>query len=366
MNRIVFLYLKKPILKSNKGVALLVVLAIMTVLITAGLELNRNARSALFASAAKRDKEVISGMALSGINIACAILAKDKMDSDLDSLQEDWADPEKTEQVVKEVISFNEGELRVVISDELGKIQVNAIVSFPEGRDFNNGQLFMWERFLENFVSEDEICGKVEPVSIINSLKDWIDSGDDDTITGLTGAESDYYQSLESPYTCGNRPVHHLAELLFIKNIKPELFYGTKEFPGMSNYLTVFGVSDTGGNTFSYNGKININTASLPVLAAILPEESKDLAEAIYEYRMETADGVYINNLSEVTWYKQVPGCGDMDIDENIIKIASDIFRIEAHAKLHGAARIITAVVKREKYVETGKWKCSVLQQYLN
>ena len=364
MNRNVFIWLK--VCGNNRGVALLVVLAIMTVLITAALELNRNARLALFSSAAKRDKEILSSMALSGINIACAILAKDKVDSDLDSLQEDWADPEKIEGLIKNIIPFKDGGLKVVISDELGKIQANAIVSFPEGSDFNNKQLIMWERFLENFVSEDEKYGKVEPASIINSLKDWIDSGDDDAITGLTGAESDYYQSLESPYTCGNGPVHHLAELLFVKNIKPELFYGTKELPGMSNYLTVFGVSDTGGNTFSYNGKININTASLPVLAAILPEENEDLAEAIYEYRMETADGVYINNLSEVKWHRQVPGCGDLNIDEDLIKIASDIFRIEAHAKFHGAERLITAVVKREKDVETGKWRCSVLRQYLD
>ncbi len=352
---------------NNKGVALLVTLVIITVLVTAALELNRNVRLALFSSAAKRDKGILTGMALSGINIACAILVKDKIDSDLDSLQEDWANPEIIEQVVKEIIPFKDGELKIVISDELGKIQANAIVSFPDGTDFNNKQLFMWERFLENFVSEDEIYGKVEPASIINSLKDWIDSGDDDAITGLTGAETYYYQSLESPYTCGNGPVHHLAELLLVKNIKPELFYGTEEFPGMSNYLTVFGVSDTGGNTFSYNGKININTASLPVLAAILPEENKDLAEAIYEYRMAIADeGVYINDLSEVIWYRQVPGCGDLNIDEDLIKIASDIFRIEAHAKFHGAERLITAVVKREKDVETGKWKCFVLRQYFD
>ncbi len=48
---------------------------------------------------------------------------------------------------------------------------------------------------------------------IINSLKDWLDSGDDDAITGLSGAESDYYEGLEPPYSCKNGPMDNLGEV---------------------------------------------------------------------------------------------------------------------------------------------------------
>jgi general secretion pathway protein K len=115
-------------------------------------------------------------------------------------------------------------------------------------------------------------------------------------------------------------------------------------------------------DTFTYEGKININTADLPVLAAILPMGYEDLAPAIYDYRQETSDAEYVHELSNITWYKNVPGLEDVEIDPDLITIASDFFRIESVAALHKMKIKITAVVKREKNKKTGKWECKVLR----
>ncbi len=348
------------IFRNNRGIALLITIMIITLLVAATLELNRRARSALISTAATRDRLTLLHMASSGINAAMAMLVKDKTDSDSDSLQEDWADPEKTSELLLD-IPFEDGNVTLKISDELGRIQVNALVKFPGTRNFNKPQKIMWDRMLRFLISQDESFENIEPSTIINSVKDWLDSGDDDLITGLNGAESDYYQDLDPPYSCRNGPFSHIGELALVRGITPDLFYGVSETHGISRYTTIYGMSDAGGGTFTYEGKININTAELPVIVAILPSENEDLAQEICDFRQETSDSNYIHDLSSPTWYKNVPGCGDITIDPELIITSSDLFRIESAATLHEMKISITAIVQREKDKKTGKWKCGVL-----
>lgn len=349
------------IIGNNRGIALLVTLTIITVLIVVALEMNRKMRSTVFSAAATRDRITLAQMASSGIHAAKAMLVKDKSNSKSDSLQEGWADPEKINEVLKD-IPFDGGTITVAISDELSKIQINSLVEFPEGREFNESQRILWDRFLSLLIFQDESFEEIEPATIINSIKDWLDSGDDEAITGLNGAESDYYQDLDPPYTCRNGPFTHIDEFLLVRGVTSELSYGVDEIPGISKFITIFGMTKADSDTFTYEGKININTADLPVLAAILPMGYEDLAPAIYDYRQETSDDEYVHELSNITWYENVPGLEDVEIDPNLITIASDFFRIESVATLHKMKIKITAVVKREKNKKTGKWECRVFR----
>jgi len=345
---------------NNKGMALLITLSVITVLIAASLELNRRARVAVFSAAATRDRHTLSAMALSGINLAMAVLVKDKMESEIDSIQEDWADPDKISAVI-ETISFHEGSVTFKIEDELGKVQANALVTFPDSQKFNEAQRIMWDRFLRLFISSDLFETESNPTAIIFSVKDWLDSGDDDAITGLNGAESGYYQDLDPGYPCKNGLFSDLSELLLVKGIMPEFYYGTKEVPGISEYMTVYGIKSSGDNKFTFEGKININTAKLPVLIALMPEGYKDLAPLIDEYRKETSGTEYVHGLSNSTWYKKVPGCGDLKIDPSLITTSSDVFRIESTAALHDMKLTITSVILRKKDKKDKRWKCKVL-----
>ena len=347
-------------LKNNHGIALLVTLAIVTVLIATSLEMNKKMRSAVFSAATTRDRITLLHMASSGVNLAAAMLVKDKKDSRFDSLQEDWADSEKISEIIDD-IPFEDGSITLTINDELGKIQLNSLVQFPEGHSFNESQRVMWEQFLSLLIYKNEAFEDMEPMTIINSIKDWLDSGDDDAITGLNGAESDYYQDLDPPYPCKNGPFTHIGELVLVRGVTPEVFRGAGEEQGLSNFITVFGMTESTNNSFTYEGKININTADLPILVAMLPSGNEDLAQAIYEYRMETSESVYIHDLSSPTWYKNVPGVGDTKIDPNLITTSSDFFRIESTAKLKEMKIKITAVVNRENNTKTGQWECNVL-----
>ena len=348
-------------LRNNRGVALLVTLSVMTVLVAASLEYNRRARFELVSSAAARDQLTMTEMAKAGLQVAMAILAKDKAENDTDTLMDDWADPVKIEEVLRD-FPFEDGRVSLSIRDEMGKVQVNALVNFPEGRQFNEPQRRLWERFLQYFVDRKELKLDLkddsEPAAIINSLKDWLDSGDDDAITGLSGAESSYYEDREPPYPARNGPVRDLDELLLVKGITPELFYGRTEIPGISGHLTVHGADGTG---LAFPGRINLATAELPVLFALIPAENKDLVETLDELRRDMVSGKQAVNMKNPNWFTQIPGLADLKLDPKLITASSDVFRVESTATLHDADVTITAVVQRVQAPKAGKWTCRIL-----
>lgn len=346
---------------NNRGIALMITISIIALLVTVALALNRNARATAATAAATRNSITLSNMATSGIHIAMAVLIKDKTESKTDSIQEDWADPEKLSEMLQG-FPFKAGSLTIKISDELSRIQVNAIVEFPDLKKGNDQQMFLWDRFLTLFTLEDEYLEEIEPGNIVASLKDWIDAGDDDAITGLNGAESDYYESLDSPYSCRNGPIPHADELMLIKGITPELFYGNEERTGISQYVTTEGMTRAGKDRFAFIGKININTAEIPVLSALLPLKHAGLAQLIHDYRVEKSESVYFHDLTDPEWYKNIPGMSDVEIDPDLISTSSNIFRIESIATHHQIRKVVTSVVQREINKKTGQWKCKVLR----
>jgi general secretion pathway protein K len=181
---------------NNRGIALLLTISVTTILVALALEYNRRARFAILSTAVTRDRLTLSHMASSGIHAAMALLAKDRAESNIDSFQEDWANSDKINELLNE-IPFDDGTLSVTIADEMGRIQINALVKFPDSRSFNESQRLLLERYLNYFKNDtEETPDDSQPPAIINSLKDWLDSGDDEALTGLSGAESSYYQDL--------------------------------------------------------------------------------------------------------------------------------------------------------------------------
>ncbi len=345
---------------NRRGVAILVAIAVVAVLLTAGLALNRRIRSSATSAIHARNQLVLSEMAVSGIHTAMVMLINDRQENATDTLQEDWANPEKVAEMVG-LIPFEEGRLDVSIIDERGKIQVNALVKFPEGQQFSASQRFLWERLLDHVFSLFEEMPDTDPNMIINSLKDWMDDGDDEAITGLSGAESDYYEDLEPPYGCKNRPFDHLGEVALVQGITPELFSGAGGAAGLSSLLTVHGVSAAGDDDFTFDGKINIATADIAVLAALLPPENADLAEALADFRIAKADETFTNKIDTAQWYKNVPGAGDVTIDAELISVSSDLFRIISTATRNQITTTVDVVVRREKEKDTGRWICKTL-----
>lgn len=101
--------------------------------------------------------------------------------------------------------------------------------------------------------------------TIVDSIMDWRDGND---LHMLNGAEEDYYRSLDYPYSCKDGPFESIDELLLVKGMTREIFYGSKNkngeqmYKGVVQYLTVSGLN-----------QININTSSDVVLEAFFGAE---------------------------------------------------------------------------------------------
>jgi len=135
---------------------------------------------------------------------------------------------------------------------------------------------------------------------IVSSIQDWIDPDDG---THIQGAETDFYESLDPPYEAKNGPIDDLSELLLIKGVTPEIFWGptstnhppgallpkTTRFAGFSPMVTFSsGLVDL--FTPISTGRININTTSADVLQ-LIPGIDPLIAEAIVAGREGDDDG---------------------------------------------------------------------------
>jgi len=350
--------------------ALVVTLAVTAVLVAAGLWLAKFTGDAAIVTVIEKDRFQAEQLALSGIEIAKLILVEDAAENAVDSVQDTWADPEHLSRIVA-ALGIEKGALIIHITDELSKIQMNALVRQFPGNELNPDQANLWQRFFRNQGKDEE---DLDPLERVNAVKDWLDSQDDDAITGLSGAETDYYMGLTPPYACTNGPFYHVKELFKIKGFsevafkrKDPLSAENQEEKGPAEFFTVHGLENNlgPGGGYRYPGLININTAGIEILAALLPEGMELLAEDLVDFRKEKNENKteYINVLDQ-GWYKKVidlPATDQPRLDR-VVTYASPFFKIKSNARKNSSSTTLNAFLIREKNELSGKWTCRVLQ----
>lgn len=155
---------------------------------------------------------------------------------------------------------LNDAIMHASISDEYGKINLNALLVPASGGEPQERTALV-NSLKEFFILRDTGKG-ASPEDIVDSILDWLDYNDGDS-ERPQGAENDYYMGLENPYPCKNGPMDSIEELLLIRGITPEIYFGDPEkeeqLP-LSEYLTVHG---------DWQGRINVNSAQPDVIAAI-------------------------------------------------------------------------------------------------
>ena len=348
---------KTSLFFSEKGMALIITLVMVTLLTGWALSINLKVRNTLVETIGLKKRIMLSNRAAAGIDIAKIILIKDKDGSKNDSVQEFWADKEKIKEYVRK-LGYSKQDLNIQITDELSKIQINALVNYPNSK--NGKQVKLWERFLDGLRVEFPELIK-NPYDIINPLLDWLDYGDDDAVTGLTGAEKPYYEAEKKRYLPRNGPIKSIEELSQVKGVTEKL-WNKVSIPGIAEeYLTTCGMIKRSGNNFSFEGKININTAPKAVITALIKDNAfLHVAEEVVAFREEKSQGKFLHELNE-KWYKKCPGCEEVPFAEDLITESSDVFRIISSASEGDFSVSITCIVKREKD-ENGKSECTILK----
>lgn len=345
---------------SQRGVALLMVLAVIALLVGVSAELHHRVRAAVFSTEASRQRRQLDWTARSGVALGMAMLVLDKKANTMDSVQDPWADPNEIAEMMLD-FDISPESLKLEIKDLTGLIQINALVAPPSGQKFNAPQQELWDRFLRPIATLYDDLDLNATTDIINSMKDWMDNGDDEAITGLNGAESDYYLSLDPPYSARNSYFNSESELLRVKGMTQELFYGSEEIPGIAESFTVYGADPAKKNPVEYPGKINMGSAPLEVIRALMPVGSEDLAESILEYREEREEDYFLNPINDANWFLNAPGCADLEIDANLLTSVSDYFEITCTAKQQEFVKTVKAVVLRKKANNSQDYICEIL-----
>jgi general secretion pathway protein K len=312
---------------NTRGVALITVILIIVILVAVVIELNRSSRAGIYDAANVSDGIKLTYIAKSGFYGAAAILSNSQ--NDYVTLRDDWANMEKIS--LQSGTLFTDGYFSVRIEDEAGKIPLNKLVN---GSDYNPDIKAMLTRLL----SQPEFgLTENKAAEIVDSIKDWIDS--DDNVTE-SGAETSYYASLNPPYEAKNAPLDCIEELLMVKGITREIFYGTKEKPSLAQYVTT-----------DSDGLININTAPKMVLRSLADGISPELADKMDEYRNGAG-----NDLSGTRWFLDMAG---VTIRQDLITVKSSYFKIISTGKMNNMAKTLTGIVKKsdQKSVQIIKWR---------
>lgn len=318
---------------NQKGIALIIVILMLSIIVALTVQFNRASRSDIYDSANLSDGIRLRYVAKSGFNAAQALMLAKK--ENFDTLTQDWA---KTEELSSQSENyFNSGAFRVIIEDESGKISVNKLLT---GSAVNP----VVREMLVRLLSMPEFRLDAERIqTIIDSLKDWIDT--DNEVTG-SGAENDYYRSLDKPYAAKNGPLDTVEELLMVKGMSRELYYGTQEAPGLEKYLTIYG-----------DGKININTCPKLMFRVLAAEITPDMVDEMDRYRRNADNS---SSLSDPIWYKKIPSMANISINPGWITTRSDYFRIVSTGYFQNLSETIAGVIKRDQNKKTAKvmsWK---------
>ena len=311
---------------AKKGAALIIVLWIILILSLVATGLSFMMRAEVKLTSYRRAREKAFYLAESGIEIARAFLVEDikpENNQSCDFLAEKWrSNPERYEDV-----SLGEGVYRLTVTDEESRLNVNT------ADEESLRKLFY-------LIKVEKECAD----ELVDAILDWIDEND---LHRLNGAEDDYYLGLDKPYRCKDAPLDTLEELLLVKGVTKEIFFGEagkedeEPIPGLVEILTA-----------NSSGRLNVNTASKIVLQT-LPFIDEGLAQGIIDYR-SGSDGIEGTEddspFISVAELSDVPGITSEVIKEieKYADINSYHFRIESEGEVRGVKTKITLILKRE------------------
>jgi type II secretory pathway component PulK len=195
---------------------------------------------------------------------------------------------------------------------------------------------------------------------VADSILDWIDANDDALVAG---AESDYYQGLPMPYYAKNAPIDDLSELLLIKGVTPEMYWGgsaTNHTPSVFQHK--LGLGTAPGQTPDYpfglkdiftpvsSGRLNINTADANVLQ-IIQGMDPAMAESIIKQRAGpdgvdgTEDDIPYRNISQLNGLGLTPQF--VSQINALCAVRSTVFEVHVQAQIGDHHREYIALLWR-------------------
>jgi len=241
--------------KSHRGIALLIVLWIITILMVMVFSFSSLSRTESFAALNFRETIEKRYLAEAGIERGIIELLHRRQNPTAD-MTDIWKTDGRSS-----IVDIGDSHCAIRISEESGRLDINMLT--------DASGILLKNLLIMRGTTADEAD------TIVDSLLDWKDSGDSGAHR-LHGAESEYYQGLPSPYTAKNANFDSVEELLLVKGMTPEILFGSQGRKGIFDLLTVH----------AKTARININAAPEDLLAS-LPGLGPERAAALVLQRQE-------------------------------------------------------------------------------
>jgi general secretion pathway protein K len=237
--------LKHSKLREDRGVALIIVLWIFIFLFVVAFEFSTAAREE--AGAAHRFNDETEGYYLAVAGFERGLY---------DFLNQPTGAPTQQQEQKKDFFdglwreeNLGAGSYRTRFIDESGKININRVSEETLRRVFTNLA--------------------IDPVrrdTLVDSIMDWRDADD---LHRVNGAETDYYASLSPGYSAKNGSLDDVADLLWIKGMTRELYFGNSESAGAAPEQRSIALRDI-FTVDSPIDRVNLRTASAEVIHALV------------------------------------------------------------------------------------------------
>jgi type II secretory pathway component PulK len=296
---------------------MITIIALTTLVASFAISMNTEVR---LARNADYDQE-LEWLGRSGVELArFALATKCPEQRNIDALNQFWAGgtspcSNEVPQISLKDVPLGHGKFSVTIIDMERKWDIN-IVANPRApqRDV-----------LQKALSIVGVTDAALASTVEDSILDWCNPN---STAGFSGAKSEYYTRLNPPYYSKGGPIDDLSELLLIKGISPEIYWGS-----MSSNHSVSAYQEHGGGAFGQpitgrsgsfrnkdepfypvglqqmfsplGGKLNVNTASALALQ-LIPGIDESTAQRIIERRAGpdgidgTDDDMPFQNVGEI------------------------------------------------------------------
>jgi general secretion pathway protein K len=246
---------RRPARRGERGVALILVLWTFAAVAVLAAEFARAMHDE--AASTRNFKESAQGrfLAIDGLHEAILAIRAARHEQVVDEeLVDEELDPDPVRslshgdgQWVKASFRGHPYEVRVI--DESGKFSLNALDVQTMLTIFDN---------LEIPDDDAEV--------IADSIIDW---RDEDDLHQTNGAESEYYEGLDRPYRAKNSAFDSVEELMLIRGMTRDYFYGHDGIPGLRDIFSVFHPSL----------QLNMSSMTPEVMIAATGMEPEDAAE---------------------------------------------------------------------------------------
>lgn len=316
---------------NRSGMALVLALMAVSFLMAVTVQLLNTVNWQVKASTNYRDSVSIDAMNRSALNIARASLLADQNLNNYDSPYDEWN--QLGGKGLQDLLGSDN--LAVTVTDLSGRLQVNALVSndpdLQKRQQQEQAQYEIWLRFLTS--GRFAFDSQQQAIDFLDAIRDWIDSDDQDRDHG---AEEGYYLSLARPYRPRNAPLQTLEELLLVRGMTDDIFYGNEEYSGIIEYLTCYGT----------DGRININSAPAPVLQALAEGLDDEMVHGMIDFREDEGNKDLFN---DPQWYRQVSAVpGYITLDQRFITVKSYYFTVASSVRMGDFTRTGSGVIYRD------------------